>query len=101
MINDDVDERPLAVSNRFSDRALGGQTSGQVAAKDPGISVAISDHPNPARGVRVVVTGPGGGARATLTLDGKPGNYRLRPCGSYLAASNSQSRRARSGIAAV
>ena len=37
MINDDVDERPLAVSNRFSDRALGGQTSGQVAAKDPGI----------------------------------------------------------------
>ena len=72
----------LVASSRFSDKALGGGTSGRISLPLPGgiSSVKVTDAPNPA-GVTVVVTGLSGN-KATLTVDGKAGNLKLAP-GTY------------------
>ncbi len=82
LIFDQVDEAPLVVSNRFSDRPLGGRTSGRIAILPAGMTVQIVDHPNSARGVRVAVTGATG-QRVTLRLDGKSSSILLRSPGTY------------------
>ena len=48
-------------NNGFSDTAAGGVTEGNIASKEPGVTLAVLDEtPNPGEGVRVVVTGVGG-----------------------------------------
>jgi hypothetical protein len=54
-IFDEIDEQPDAASRRFSDIARGGATAGSFFGGIPG-TVQVVDHPNPAKGVRVVVT---------------------------------------------
>jgi beta-propeller repeat-containing protein len=82
LIHYNVDEAPLVASNRFSDRPLGGRTSGRIAVVPAGMTVQIVDHPNPARGVRATVAGAAG-QRATLRLDGKGSSILLRSPGTY------------------
>jgi hypothetical protein len=56
-IGDEVDVQPLVASNRFSDIARGGATAGQILSVPNGMTVQIVDHPSPAKGIRIVVTG--------------------------------------------
>jgi hypothetical protein len=81
-IADEVDEQPLIASNRFSDIARGGATAGQILSVPAGFTVQIVDHPNLAKGVRVVVTGRSPGQRVRLRLDGK-GSTLVLPQGTY------------------
>ena len=81
-IFDEVDEQPLVASRRFSDVARGGSTAGSFFGGTPG-TVQVVDHPDPAKGVRVVVT-TGAVDPFFFSLDGKgsvlvlgPGTYTL------------------------
>jgi hypothetical protein len=67
-------------SARFSDKALGGATSGEIVSLGTGIGVTVKDLPSPA-GVRVTVTGPTA-QRATFRLDTKAPTFKLPP-GTY------------------
>ncbi len=68
---------------RFSDKHLGGITSGAVLSRDAGITLAFADAtPNAGNGVTVTVTGPPTGT-ARLKLDGKSANIVLAP-GTYI-----------------
>jgi hypothetical protein len=88
---------PFEPSTKFSDEALGGITSGRVLDKcvntaggpqcesqgfDTGITVEVTDAPDPNQGVRVVVSGPDNGF-AKVKIDGSTGTYDLEP-GEYI-----------------
>ena len=79
-IHNEVDEDPLVSSKRFSDVTSGGGTSGQIVS-DTGITIEIMDAPDPADGVKVVVSGDSGGI-AKIKIDGSKGIYKLEP-GEY------------------
>jgi hypothetical protein len=81
-IADEVDEQPLVASNRFSDIARGGATAGQILSVPAGMTVQIVDHPNLAKGVRVVVTGGSPGRCVHLRIDGKA-SVPCLPRGTY------------------
>jgi hypothetical protein len=82
-IYDDVDLLPLTPSTTFSD----GTTSGEVKNLEPGITIDIMDAPDPAEGIRVLISGtPGEFAR--IKIDGSKGLYKLNP-GEYLFTSGS------------
>jgi hypothetical protein len=78
-ILDEVDEDPTGPSDRFSDRALGGQTSGQVTVP-AGMTVEITDAADGTAGVQIVVTGSPG--RVRVRIDGKGSVVRLA-AGTY------------------
>jgi beta-propeller repeat-containing protein/hemolysin type calcium-binding protein len=95
-IADEVDEQPTVVSDRFSDVALGGSTSGQivaVGATPP--SIRVEDHPDPTKGLRYTVGAltvgagpcpPPAGApcpRVEVRLDGKASVIRKSSPGTY------------------
>ena len=79
-IHNEVDEDPLVSSKRFSDVTSGGGTSGQIVS-DTGITIEIMDAPDPADGVKVVVSGDSGEI-AKIKIDGSKGIYKLEP-GEY------------------
>ena len=66
------------VSLRFSDKALGGATSGRVQSLAAGATVLITEVANP-KGVRVAVSGSGNGR---FSLDGKAGTTTISAGGS-------------------
>lgn len=71
----------LVPSDRFSDAALGGTTSGRILAVPAGVAVDVQDDAVPA-GVTVEVTGVSA-QPVRLTLDGKAGTVRLEEPGEY------------------
>jgi hypothetical protein len=85
-IHNDMDEEPLVASTRFSDRALGGTTSGRILALDTEITVEIMDVLDP-DGVKVIVSGPSGGD-ARIKINGSTGTYSLAP-GEHVLTSGS------------
>lgn len=76
---------------RFSDKQLGGQTSGQVTIRPIGMSFKFTDATGTTTkggstvqaGLTLVVTGGVGGSKVSLTIDGSPGTQRY-PNGSYV-----------------
>jgi hypothetical protein len=67
---------------------LGGITSGRLFTPLPaGITVQILDAPNPADGVRVLVSGPAA-EKAKIKIDGSKGIYKLAP-GEFILTSGS------------
>jgi YVTN family beta-propeller protein len=87
-IHDSVDEEPFAPSSRFSDVPSGGLTSGRIVGLDAGVAIEIMDGPDPADGVRVLVSGASPDDRARLRIDGSKGTYKLAP-GEYILTAGS------------
>ena len=77
-IYNDVDADPLSASVNLSDSALGGTTTARVHNLDPGITVKITDAPDPALGFRVIVSGPAGGV-AAFKIKNSSGTYYFTP----------------------
>jgi parallel beta-helix repeat protein len=85
-IRDEVDENPnMPVIRRFSDKSLGGSTSGQIRGLDAETTIDILDAPASADGLLAIVSGSG---VARVRIDGSIGEYYLNE-GQYILTSGS------------
>jgi len=86
-IEDKVDEEPNLDSDRFSDKSIGGTTSGRIVHLAEGITIEITDAPDPDDGIRLVVLGPID-KEAKIKLDGSRGTLQRFTPGEYILTYN-------------